>query len=201
LVFSSDGFKTSKAVFGKYIVNGEERWGPLAEYITAETIEGKSLMGGEIRIGGTNPGDRQFIVHKDGTVEFGTVVQDGDNTKIQSEYVSQEALDQIDSAYKYSIQIVHTGKAVFSLKSDTATMTAKIYRRGVDATENFKKAGVVVYWEKNPSDTGWSPTYVTSGNSYSIILDSDDVQNSAQISCYIDPTDAQINAIENNYND
>ena len=201
LVFSSDGFKTSKAVFGKYTINGEERWGPLAEYITAETIEGKFITGGSIRIGGNKPGDRQFIVHEDGSVEIGTVVQEGDNTKIQSEYVSQEALNQIDSAYKYNIQIIHTGKAVFSSKDDDATLTAEIYRRGKPATENFKKAGVVVHWEKNPSQTGWSPTYVESGNSYSITLKSEDVQNSAQISCYIDPNEAQIQEIENNYND
>lgn len=200
LVFSSDGFKTSKAVFGKYVVNGETRWGPLAEYITAETIEGKFISGGSIRIGGNNPGDRQFIVHEDGSVEIGKVVQEGDNTKIQSEYVSQEALDQIDSAYKYSIQIVHTGKAVFSSKADTATMTAKIYRRGEDATDEFKKAGVIIYWEKNPSDENWKATPVTSGDTYSIILDANDIENSAQISCYMDPTDDQIKTIENKYN-
>jgi hypothetical protein len=201
LVFSSDGFKTSKAVFGKYVVNGETRWGPLAEYITAETIEGKFISGGSIRIGGNKPGDRQFIVHEDGSVEIGTIVQEGDNTKIQSEYVSQEALDQIDSAYKYSVQIVHTGKAVFSSKTDTATMTAKIYRRGVDATDVFKSAGVVVYWEKNPSATGWVPSYVAQNNSYSIILDSEDIENSVQISCYIDPTEEQIKTIESKYKD
>jgi hypothetical protein len=80
-------------------------------------------------------------------------------------------------------------------------MTAEIYRRGVNATENFKKAGVVVYWEKNPSETGWVPRNVTQNDSYSIILDSDDIKNSAQISCYIDPSEEQITKIESNYND
>ena len=48
---------------------------------------------------------------------------------------------------------------------------------------------------------GWTPTYTISGDSYSITLDSNNIQNSAQISCYIDPTEAQINTIESNYND
>jgi hypothetical protein len=190
LVFSSDGFKTSKAVFGKYTVNGETRWGPLAEYITADTIEGKFISGGSIEIG---TGDTKFTVDEQGNVSIKSGGQD--------KYASADAITAIDSAYKYTIQIVHTGKAVFSSKDDKAIMTAQIFRRGVNATEVFKSAGVVVHWEKNPSESDWTPVYTISGDSYSITLDSNNIQNSAQISCYIDPTEAQINTIESNYND
>jgi hypothetical protein len=127
LVFSSDGFKTSKAVFGKYTVNGETRWGPLAEYITAETIEGKFISGGSIRIGGNKPGDRQFIVHEDGSVEIGTVVKEGNDTKIQSEYVSQEALDKIDQAYKYRVELSYTGETIFNTADQECTVTCKVF--------------------------------------------------------------------------
>lgn len=192
LVFSSDGFKTSKAVFGKYTVNGETRWGPLAEYITADMIEGKTLKGGSIQIGDEAKGNL-FIVNTDGSVQIKTGGQD--------KYASVDAITEIDSAYKYTIQILHTGKAVFSSKDDKAIMTAQIFRRGVNATAVFKSAGVIVNWEKNPSDANWTPVYTIAGDSYSITLDSNNIQNSAQISCYIEPTEAQINAIESNYND
>ena len=192
LVFSSDGFKTSKAVFGKYTVNGETRWGPLAEYITADMIEGKTLKGGSIQIGDEEKGNL-FIVNTDGSVQIKTGGAD--------KYASADAITAIDSAYKYTIQITHTGKAVFSSKDDKAIMTAQIFRRGVNATNVFKSAGVIVYWEKNPSEENWTPMYTIAGDSYSITLDSNNIQNSAQISCYIDPTEAQINTIESNYND
>ena len=191
LVATSDNWKTSNGVFGKYSVNGQDHWGVLANAVVAGYVEGSVIKGGTLTIGDEEKS--YFHVDENGNV----TIKSGGADK----YASTDAITAIDSAYKYSIQIVHTGKAVFSTKTDTATMTAKIYRRGVDATENFQKAGVSVYWEKNPSETGWTPTYVTSGNSYSIILDSNDVQNSAQISCYIDPTEEQITEIEKKYND
>lgn len=179
LVFSSDGFKTSKAVFGKYIVNGEERWGPLAEYITAETIEGKSLMGGEIRIGGTNPGDRQFIVHKDGTVEFGTVVQDGDNTKIQSEYVSQEALDQIDQAYRYRVELSYSGYTVFNTANQTCTVTCIVKDGTTDITENLLAKNTTSFlWYLNGS------LYKTTTTN-TITIGNDDFMGTTQLNCQV----------------
>lgn len=197
LVFSSDGFKTSKAVFGKYTVNGETRWGPLAEYITADTIEGKFISGGSIEIG---TGDTKFTVDEDGNV---SIKSGGQDKYASADTITaiDDAITAIDSAYKYSIQIVHTGKAVFSSKDDKAIMTAQIFRRGVNATDVFKSAGVIVKWEKNPSEASWTPVYTIAGDSYSITLDSNNIQNSAQISCYIEPTEAQIKTIESNYND
>ena len=191
LVFTSDGWKTSSGVFGKYNVNGQDHWGILANAVVAGYVEGSAIKGGTLTIGDEK--NSYFHVDENGNV----TIKSGGADK----YASTDAITAIDSAYKYSIQIIHTGKAVFSAKTDTATMTAKIYRRGEDATENFQKAGVVVYWEKNPSEAGWTATPVTSGDSYSIILNSNDVQNSAQISCYIDPTDEQITEIESKYND
>ena len=196
LVFTSDGWKTSKSAFGKFIIeddkgNKVEHWGVVSDAVVSGYVQGSTIKGGSLEIGGQGG---TFIVNQDGSVQIKTST--GDDL-----YAQQSAVTAIDSAYKYSVQIVHTGKAVFSTKEDTATMTAKIYRRGVDVTDDFKTTGVVVYWEKNPSSTDWNPTYVTSGDSYSIILNSDDVHNSAQISCYIDPTEEQIAAIEKPYND
>lgn len=194
LVFTDDNWRTSRAVVGEFEIEidnvKQNMYGLLADAIVGGYIQGTEIHGGKLEIGGDGG---TFIVNEDGSVE----IKVGD----QDKYASVDAITAIDSAYKYSIQIVHTGKAVFSSKADTATMTAKIYRRGVDATDEFKKAGVIVYWEKNPSEEDWEATPITSGDSYSIILNSEDVQNSAQISCYIDPTEEQIKTIESKYND
>lgn len=195
LAFTTDNWRTSRAVVGEFEVEIDEQkqkmYGLLADALIGGYIQGTEIRGGNLRIGdGSN---NYFQVDESGDVK---IVQAG-----KEKYASTDALTAIDSAYKYSVQIVHTGKAVFSSKTDTATMTAKIYRRGVDATDIFKSAGVMVYWEKNPSETGWVPSYVAQNNSYSIILDSDDIENSVQISCYIDPTEEQIETIEKNYND
>ena len=195
LAFTTDNWRTSRAVVGEFEVEIDEQkqkmYGLLADALIGGYIQGTEIRGGNLRIGdGSN---NYFQVNEKGDVE---IVQAG-----KEKYASTDALTAIDSAYKYSVQIVHTGKAVFSSKTDTATMTAKIYRRGVDATEVFKSAGVVVYWEKNPSEAGWVPSYVAQNNSYSIILDSEDIENSVQISCYIDPTEEQIQTIESKYTD
>lgn len=195
LVFTDDNWQTSRAVVGEFTIDidgqKQDMYGLLADAIVGGYIQGTEIVGGKLKIGGSGG---TFLVNEDGSVEIKS--SSGDDL-----YAQQSAITAIDSAYKYSVQIVHTGKAVFSSKTDTATLTARIYRRGVDATDEFRSAGVVVYWEKNPSESGWTATPITSEDSYSILLDSDDVQNSAQISCYIDPTEEQIQEIENKYND
>lgn len=200
LVFTDDNWATSRAVVGEFEISlpnsdgtmvAQNMYGLLADAIVGGYIQGTEIQGGSLRIGdGSN---NYFQVNEKGDVE---IVQAG-----KEKYASTDALTAIDSAYKYNVQIAHTGKAVFSSKSDTATLTAKIYRRGVDATDVFKSAGVVVYWEKNPSEANWVPSYVAQNNSYSIILDSTDIENSVQISCYIDPTEDQIKTIESKYTD
>ena len=195
LAFTTDNWKTSRAVVGEFEVEIDEQkqkmYGLLADALIGGYIQGTEIRGGNLRIG--DGSDNYFQVNEKGNVE---IVQAG-----KEKYASVDSVSVIDTAYKYSVQIVHTGKAVFSSKTDTATMTAKIYRRGVEATDVFKSAGVVVYWEKNPSESNWVPSYVSQNNSYAIILDSEDIKNSAQISCYIDPTEEQIKTIEKNYND
>ena len=69
--FTHDNWKTSKSVFGKYIVDGEERWGILAEAITAGLVESCTIEGGVIKIGRQSDGTYAFEVAADGTVTMG----------------------------------------------------------------------------------------------------------------------------------
>lgn len=69
--FTNDNWKTSKSVFGKYMINGEERWGILAEAITAGLVESCVIEGGVIKIGKQSDGTYAFEVTEDGTVTMG----------------------------------------------------------------------------------------------------------------------------------
>lgn len=62
-LYSDDNFKTTKSVFGEYIVDGKVNWGLLAECVMAGYIAGCTIEGGTINIG-----DGAFMVHSDGTV-------------------------------------------------------------------------------------------------------------------------------------
>lgn len=194
LVFTDDNWATSKAAVGEFEVEikgkKQNMYGMLADAIVGGYIQGTEIVGGKLTINGKKG---TFIVNEDGDVQIKSST--GDDL-----YAQQSAVTAIDAAYKYSIKLIHTDKAVFSTKDDKATITAKVYRRGVDVTQIFKDEGVQVSWNKNPSDSNWAPSeYVDGEYTYGIILRSNDVQNSAQISCYINIDDAKIQEIEKKY--
>ena len=180
LVFSNDGFKTSKAVFGSYTVNGETRWGPLAEYVTADTIEGKFITGGSIEIG---TGGNKFIVNEDGSVE---IKVDG-----QDKYASTDALKEIDNAYRFHTVLSYDKSTVFSDRAQDCTVTCKVYDYGVDITDMVIGVGGKFSWMRVSSDvTGdsdWNANHIKTGAGANIVqLKVDDIERNSQISCSVD---------------
>lgn len=71
LLFSDDGFKTSKTGLGQFTVNGEEFYGLLADAVIAGYIEGSKIVGGTIKIGEQDDGRYAFEVREDGSVVMG----------------------------------------------------------------------------------------------------------------------------------
>ena len=51
IIFTDDGFKTSKAALGEFTVDGETYYGLLAQAVIAGYIEGSKIKGGTINIG------------------------------------------------------------------------------------------------------------------------------------------------------
>jgi hypothetical protein len=137
LVFSNDGFKTSKAMIGSYTVNGETRWGPLAEYITADTIEGKFITGGSIEIG---TGDTKFIVNEDGSAQI--------MYKGQEKYASADAVKVIDDAYRFKIILSYDKTTIFGQPNQTCTLTCKVYELDEDITSKLP-SGTTFSWLRN----------------------------------------------------
>ena len=68
IVFTDDGFKTSKSVLGEFTVDGTTYYGLLAQAVIAGHIEGSTILGGTIRIGKQEDGTYAFEVHADGSV-------------------------------------------------------------------------------------------------------------------------------------
>lgn len=182
LVFSSDGFKTSKAVFGKYTINGETRWGPLAEYVTADTIEGKFLKGGSIQIGDPdNEKGSLFVVNEDGSVEIKFNGKD--------KYVSPDAIETIDQAYRYSVALSYSGPTVFASIDDSikTTITATVYERGNDITDSISASKF--NWIRSSSDANsdieWNAKTEHKGVKQ-ITIDHRDVIENSHFSCQVE---------------
>lgn len=68
IVFTDDGFKTSKSVLGEFTVDDTTYYGLLAQAVIAGYIEGSQMKGGTIQIGLQPDDTYAFEVHQDGSV-------------------------------------------------------------------------------------------------------------------------------------
>lgn len=175
LVATNDSWRTSKAAFGKYIINGEERWGPLAEYLTADVVEGKSIKGGSIEIGS---GNTKFVVNEDGSVE----IKSGG-----TDYVN--AMTAIDNAYRFSTVLVYSGLTVFSDLSHTCTVTCEVYDYKEPITDKVIANGGTFKWKRvsnsATADSEWKPTYVDNKPNQ-ILIAVADIEKNSQLYCEVD---------------
>ena len=189
LVATNDSWRTSKAAFGKYTIDGEERWGPIAEYVTADRIEGKLIKGGSIQIGDeTKEGGSLFIVNEDGSVE---IRSGGTN------YV--DAMKVIDNAYRFQVILEYEGLTVFSDTQDECTVTCKVYDHNKtgdnkDITSQVIANGGTFIWKRALSgdNNTWTPTLVD-GKPNVILIKHGDVDRNAQFSCAVDFDETKFN--------
>ena len=175
LVATNDSWRTSKAAFGKYTINGEERWGPIAEYVTADVIEGKRISGGSIEIG---EGNTKFIVNADGSVE----IKSGG-----TDYIN--AMTAIDNAYRFNTTLIYSGLTVFSDISHTCTVTCKVYDYGEEITDEVIANGGTFEWKRtsnnSTADSEWTPTYVDSKVNQ-ILITVGDIEKNSQFYCEVE---------------
>lgn len=177
LVATNDSWKTSKSAFGKYTINGEERWGAIAEYVTSDIIEGKHISGGSLKIGGYDGSKGTFIVHEDGSVEIL-----GPDQK-SSVYATQDSVDLINTATQYRISLEYPGTTIFTEPGQTCTITCKVFDWDKDITDSLP-AGTVFKWIRasNVSDTTWNATH-TYTDVNTITITNEDIEKNAQFYC------------------
>jgi hypothetical protein len=175
LVATNDSWRTSKSAFGKYTINGEERWGTIAEYVTSDTLEGKLIRGGAIEIGS---GDTKFIVNEDGSVQ----IKSGG-----TDYMN--AMTAIDNAYRFNTVLVYSGLTVFSDTSHTCTVTCDVYDYKKIITDEVIADGGTFIWKRvsnsATADSEWKPTYID-GKPNQIIISVDDIEKNSQFYCEVD---------------
>ena len=190
LVATNDSWKTSKAAFGKYKIGNETRWGPLAEYITADTIEGKFIKGGSIQIGDeTNPEGSLFIVNEDGSVQIKSGGKD-----------YADSLKQIDDTYRYRVTLTYDGSTIFSDKEDFCTITCDIYDYNNKVTSDFIKNGANFAWIRSSydgNDNEWNKTH-EKNQTNQIIITTGDVTKNATFFCSVSIDDKFLQPEETN---
>lgn len=179
LVATNDSWRTSKAAFGKYTINGEERWGPISEYVTTDILEGKLLRGGSIEIGS---GDTKFVVNEDGSVE---IRSGGTN------YVN--AMQEIDDAYRYRVVLTYDNSTIFSDINDICTITCSVYDYNTNITQKFIDNGAKFSWIRasygGQGDTTWNNAHANKTTNTITIATEDIVRNST-FSCNVEIDDS-----------
>jgi hypothetical protein len=183
LVFSNDGFKTSKSVMGRFVVKDDDgndvtRWGLLAEAMVGGYIEGSEIRGGTLRIGdGSN---NYFEVAEDGNVR---IISAG-----KEKYASTSAMETIDNAYRYRVGLSYNNSTVFANTNDYCDITCTIYdnRLKKDVTSDFMTKGARFSWIRTSSsdDTIWNTNHENQTTN-TIKITRVDVEKNSQFSCKI----------------
>lgn len=96
-LYSDDGFKTTKSVFGEYTIGEKTYWGLLAEAVMAGYIEGSTIVGGSIastnyKSSDTGAGAGTYIDLLNGGFDFagGKIVYDTDSNVLTLKNVTIE---------------------------------------------------------------------------------------------------------------
>jgi hypothetical protein len=187
-LYSNDGFKTVKSVFGKYKIDNEEYWGLLSEAVIAGLVEGSKIYGGTINIG-----EGAFVVNEDGSVTMngGNAIK-GYTTE---EYVQeiqtnlQGQIDSISDAKMYRVEIYTSDSLIIEDSSQTATLTCKIYSWDTDITDRYK---CYIRWVRTSNDKESDKQWNTQSNHKgvtSITIGSSDIAANASFHCEVDMPD------------
>jgi hypothetical protein len=176
IVFTNDGWKTSKAALGEFQVdtNGdgeaETMYGLLADAVVSGYIKGSVIDGGSLRIGGTGG---TFIVNEDGSVQI--LGPDGGEK-------------YTDSRFRVSLE--YSGSTVFSNFNDECIITCRVYNGSRDITQQVIESGGTFTWSRSVS--GWTPVYVD-GQPNVIKVKHTDIEGNSQIDCSVDFDETQFN--------
>ena len=182
LVFSSDAFKTSKSVFGKFTINGKTYWGVLSDAMISGYIEGSEIYGGTINIGNGN-----FVVDADGVMSVGANSKLGNKTVEEINNTLQNTNNFINNN-KYKIEIISDGPTTITSINDTNTLTCKVYAWDSDITETLDAS--LFSWIRSSRnselDEAWNTDHI---GMKTVTISADDVLENASFSCNVDLPD------------
>ena len=191
ILFSDDGFKTSRSALGEVAVDGKTYYGLIAEMVLSGYIEGSKIVGGEIMIGEQPDGSYAFRVWPDGTVTMsggssigGYTASDFDAMK-ESINNTKNEIQNITNSKMYQIQIESSGPLIMRDKTQSATLTCKIISWGEDITSEFNdsKFNWIRISNDSGSDTVWNSAHQ---GMKQIIITPDDIVDNATFSCEVE---------------
>lgn len=193
IVFTDDGFKTSKSVLGEFTVDGITYWGLLAQAVIAGYIEGSSIIGGTIKIGLQDDGTYAFEVHEDGSVTMsggssisGYVKEEDFNNQVIEIKQQIDTIGGATSANMYRVEIATTNSTVISTAEDKATLICKVYSWDSDITDTLDAN--IFNWKRTSNNTELDDIWNTMPEHQgvkSIIIDADDVIDNSSFVCEV----------------
>ena len=117
-----------------------------------------------------------FIVHEDGSVEI--------RSNGAEKYASVDALNEVNNARQYHVELSYNGSTVFGQPSQTCTLICKVYKWDEDITSKLP-SGTTFSWIRNGS------VYRTT-NVPSLTVTNNDIDKNAIFTCSITFDDEQI---------
>ena len=174
IVFTNDGWRTSKAALGEFSldVNGdgveESMYGLIADAVVSGYVKGSVIEGGSLKIGGTGG---TFIVNEDGSVQI--LAADAKT----SVYATQNDMDLVSQARQYHIELSYDGSTIFGKPNQTCTITCKVYKWDEDITSKLP-SGTIFTWLRN------GVSYATT-NTPTFTVQNKDIEANAQFACQI----------------
>ena len=194
-LYSDDGFKTTKSVFGEYKIENQTYWGLLAEAVIAGYIEGSQIKGGTIQIGEQDDGTYAFEVHDDGSVTMhgGSGYKDKYGNTHSFDGITEQ-IEQINSSKMYRVEIVSEGPTVISTKNDKVKMVCKVYSWDVDITNTLDVS--LFKWKRISQDQTKDEDGLTADdrwalmpehqNTKTIEIDAEDVVGESSFTCEVE---------------
>lgn len=179
IVFTNDGWQTSKAALGEFQVdtNGdgqpETMYGLLADAVVSGYIKGSVIDGGSLRIGGSGG---TFIVNEDGSVQ---ILGPDASTPV---YVTKDEIDLINQAGQYYIELEYAGSTIFTEPGQSCVIKCKVLNSGVEITN--LPSGTIFKWTRNSNadDTAWNNSH-TYTDINTITITNADIEKNAQFYC------------------
>lgn len=185
IVFTDDGFKTSKSVLGEFTVDDVTYYGLLAQAVIAGYIEGSKIVGCDINIG-----NGAFVVDgKTGAVTMSMPTGSSIDGYVKTDDIIEieETVKNINATKMYRVEIITSDSTVISTSSDVATMTCKVYSWDIDITDTFDAS--LFNWKRISNDAEldnvWNAMPEHQGVK-SITIDADDVIDNSSFTCEVD---------------
>jgi hypothetical protein len=199
IVFTDNGFKTTKTVLGEFTVDNVTYYGLLAQAVISGYIEGSQIKGGTIQIGLQDDGTYAFEVHEDGSVTMngGSSIKgyakEDDVQNIQNKVQEvQTAVDAINNSKMYRIEIRCEGPQILRVKNQTAKLSCHVYSWDADITDSLDAS--LFNWKRhsdNPDhDEIWNNNTRHQGCKV-LIISTEDITENANFSCEVTLPDSE----------